>query len=75
MVYNAQNTNNKDDKLHMGPFVTAVVPTSILLIEDVITDYVETIHLFEAGLELEIISITPGLGALNVPLLPLFLKI
>jgi hypothetical protein len=36
--------------LHMGPFVTAVVPPSILLIEDVITDYVETIHLFAAWL-------------------------
>jgi hypothetical protein len=34
LVYNAQNTNNKDDKLHMGPFVTAIVQTIILLIQN-----------------------------------------
>ncbi len=53
LFQNALNTKNNDDsKLHMMPFVTAVVQTSILLIQDVITDYVDTIHLYAAGLEI-----------------------
>jgi hypothetical protein len=54
----------------LGASVLECFKTSILLIQGIITDHVKTIHLYAAGLE--IISITAGLGALDVPLLPLF---
>ncbi len=55
----------------MRSFLTAVVQTIILLIQGIIIGYVEAIHLFAAGLE--IISITPGLGALDGYRLPVYI--